>query len=73
MQRLLKSVEDWEVVCVRGAQMCKSLKYGNYQCVRDFEGARIFSVFGGFGHLQNSRAGKNIFRPSKISYLLLNI
>ena len=58
---------------MHGVKGRKSLKYGNYQCVRVLRYLRIFSVFGGSRHLSGEPQEKNIFRPPKNSYLLLNI
>ncbi len=47
VQKVVKSVEGCRVVIVHGVDGRKSLKYGNYQCVRVLRYLRIFSVFGG--------------------------
>ena len=73
MQKVVKSVEGCRVVIVHGVDGRKSLKYGNYRCVRVLRYLRIFSVFGGSRHCAGEPQGKNVFRPSKNSYLLLNI
>ena len=47
VQKVVKSVEGCRVVIVHGVKGRKSLKYGNYQCVRILRYLRIFSVFWG--------------------------
>lgn len=73
VQKVVKGVEGCRVVIVHGVDGRKSLKYGNYRCVRVLRYLRIFSVFGGSRHLSGEPRGKNVFRPPKNSYLLLNI
>lgn len=73
VQKVVRSVEGCRVVIVHGVGGRKSLKYGNYRCVRILRYLRIFSVFGGSRHLSGEPRGKNVFRPPKNSYLLLNI